>query len=370
MLVPDFIRCEVEVVFCIDTTGSMGKLLQGAKAKVWSICNQIANGKPTPDLKVGLVAYRDKGDDYITKVFDLSRDLDGVHSNLLTLQAAGGGDTPESVNQGLDDAVNKIKWSTDRKTLRIIFLVGDAPPHMDYTDDVKYPETCKKAVEKGIIINTIQCGLDVDCKRYWCDIAAKAEGAYAAIPQEGEGVATVETPFDAPLAKVGMDLLETALVYGDDTQKRKGERMLAAARALRGPSAADRAAFAAKSKQIGPSDLLDAIKSKLAKLEDVKVEELPDRMKVLKTREDRQRFPHGSGGAARETPARSGGTGTEARRVSRGRTEEARRDREELRSGSAGTSSASRRRSTRSPFEENECGLEKQRLSQGSPPET
>src|SRR5215213_3973297 len=70
---------EVEVVFCLDTTGSMGGLLEGAKQKIWAICNQIANGKPTPDLKVGLVAFRDRGDEYVTKVFDLTDDLDAIH---------------------------------------------------------------------------------------------------------------------------------------------------------------------------------------------------------------------------------------------------------------------------------------------------
>src|SRR3954454_19694567 len=73
---------KVEVVFCLDTTGSMGGLIEGAKAKIWAICNQIAGGKPTPDLKVGLVAYRDKGDDYITKVFELTDDLDKTHAEL------------------------------------------------------------------------------------------------------------------------------------------------------------------------------------------------------------------------------------------------------------------------------------------------
>ena len=69
---------QVEVVFCLDTTGSMGGLIEAAKQKIWSISNQIASGKPTPELKVGLVAYRDKGDAYITKVHDLSDDLDAV----------------------------------------------------------------------------------------------------------------------------------------------------------------------------------------------------------------------------------------------------------------------------------------------------
>ena len=204
---------KVEVVFCLDTTGSMGGLIDGAKAKIWAICNQIANGKPIPDLKVGLVAFRDKGDAYITKVIDLSDDLDAIHGHLKKFQAAGGGDLPESVNQALDDSVNKVKWSTDKKTLRIIFLVGDAPPHMDYTDDVKYPVTCKKAVEKGIIINTIQCGVDPNCTKYWKDIAVKSEGSFAAIPQRG-GVVAIATPFDARLAKINKELTGTTLVYG------------------------------------------------------------------------------------------------------------------------------------------------------------
>src|SRR4051794_33425307 len=73
------VRRRVEVVFCLDTTGIMTGLIAGAKDKIWSISNQIAGGKPTPDLKIGLVAYRDKGDGYITRVIDLSDDLDAIH---------------------------------------------------------------------------------------------------------------------------------------------------------------------------------------------------------------------------------------------------------------------------------------------------
>src|SRR6516162_3936978 len=207
-------RPKVEVVFCLDTTGSMGGLIAAAKAKIWSICNQVASGKPTPDLKVGLVAYRDKGDAYITQVFDLTADLDAVHARLKTFQAQGGGDTPESVNQALYDSVHKVKWSTDKKTLRLIFLVGDAPPHMDYTDDVKYPVTCKKACAKGIIINTVQCGTDPECAKFWKDICAKAEGSYIQIEQNG-GVVAVATPFDKRLGEINDELARSTLVYGN-----------------------------------------------------------------------------------------------------------------------------------------------------------
>ena len=287
-LVPEIEGREVEVVFCLDTTGSMGGLLDGAKKKIWAICNQVAGGRPTPSLRVGLVAYKDRGDVYITKVSDLSPDLDSIYTSLDALSAGGGGDIPESVNQALDDAVNKVSWSKDKRTLKMIFLVGDAPPHMDYADDVKYPVTCKKALEQGILINSIQCGDDAECRRYWTDIASKSEGEFVTIPLTG-GVVAVPTPYDGKLIELGGKLFESALIYGDAAQKRSGEVMIAAAKRLAGPTGADRVAFAAKSRRIGPFDLIDAIRARKVKLEDVPDAELPEALKGL-TPEERRDF--------------------------------------------------------------------------------
>src|ERR1700704_218647 len=136
---------KIEVCFVLDTTGSMQQLIDGAKQKIWSITSQMAAARPAPQIKLGLIGYRDRGDQYVTKVFDLTDDLDDVYGNLIAFQAGGGGDVPESVNQALNEAVTRISWSKDRDTLRVIFLVGDAPPHMDYSDDVKYPDTVKLA---------------------------------------------------------------------------------------------------------------------------------------------------------------------------------------------------------------------------------
>jgi Mg-chelatase subunit ChlD len=277
----------VEVVFCLDTTGSMGGLIEGAKQKIWAICNQIASGNPTPDLKVGLVAFRDRGDEYVTKVFDLSDDLDAIHGHLKGFRAAGGGDEPESVNQALDDAVNKIKWSTDNETLRIVFLVGDAPPHMDYPDDVKYPVTCKKACEKGIIINTIQCGTSAECARHWKEICRKAEGSYVQIPQEG-GVVAVATPFDRRLAEINTELTKATVVYGGKDKKDADMKKLEEARSLDLPAAADRAGYASKGGRAASYDLIDAIKGGKVKLEDLKKEELPAEMQKMDPREQKE----------------------------------------------------------------------------------
>jgi Mg-chelatase subunit ChlD len=283
-------RPRVEVVFCVDTTGSMAGLINAAKQKIWSISNQIAAGKPTPTLKVGLVAFRDRGDQYVTKVFDLSDDLDAVYTNLMAFKAGGGGDTPESVNQGLNESVTKMKWSDDKKTLKIIFLVGDAPPHMDYANDVKYPDTCQIAAKQGIIINTIQCGNSAETRKYWQEICRLAEGSYVQIDQQGGQVAHIATPFDAELAKINGELNATVLVFGKRAEQdavREGAK--AATAPLPAGVAADRAAYNATINGGGTSyDLLRNVQTGKVKLEDLKKDELPPELQKMTLAEQKE----------------------------------------------------------------------------------
>jgi len=238
---------KVEICFVLDTTGSMEGLIEGAKAKIWSIANTIVKRKPTPEVRFALVAYRDRGDDYVTKRFDLTDDIDAVFKNLQSFKAAGGGDTPESVNQALDEAVTKVTWSPDKSVLKIIFLVGDAPPHMDYKDDRKYPEICKDAVKKDLIINTIQCGELAGTADVWKQISKSSEGEYAAIAQTGN-VTVVEAPQDAELAKLNAALGKTLVACAtngrtwDDAKKEVSAKQ-AAAEAAPAAVQADRLAY-------------------------------------------------------------------------------------------------------------------------------
>lgn len=276
---------KIEVVFVLDTTGSMGGLIEGAKAKIWAICNQIASGKPTPELKVGLVAYRDRGDEYLTKKFDLSDNLDDIYAQLKKFQAHGGGDTPESVNEGLRVAVNDMKWTKGDEVLRLIFLVGDAPPHMDYADDVKYPETCKKACENGIIINTIQCGNDAECARHWKAICGKAEGSYVQIQQNGGVAPVVATPFDPHLAAINTELSRSTVVYGNRQMQMRAKGLAEGAEKLPASAAAERAGYGAKNGINASYDLLDAVKRGRVKLDEMKKDELPPELQKLQPAE-------------------------------------------------------------------------------------
>ncbi len=54
----------VEVAFVLDNTGSMGGLIEGAKRKIWSIASAIVDPELDADIRMGLIAYRDIGDDY------------------------------------------------------------------------------------------------------------------------------------------------------------------------------------------------------------------------------------------------------------------------------------------------------------------
>jgi Mg-chelatase subunit ChlD len=279
---------KVEVVFVLDTTGSMSGLIEAAKQKVWAIANTLAMAKPTPEIKMGLVAYRDKGDEYVTKMTKLTDDLDAVYADLMGYKAAGGGDEPESVNQALNEAVTKMPWTKEGKVYKVIFLVGDAPPHMEYTDDVKYPETCKLASELGITINSIQCGQIASTTPLWTEIAQKAEGKFFRVEQSG-GAILATTPFDASLAEASKKLEDTRVFYGDAaTQKANLDRAAKSAEttaAAPAAGAATRAIFnagaAGEANLYGTQELLKAVADGKVKLDDVKKEELPENMQKM-----------------------------------------------------------------------------------------
>ncbi len=144
----------IDLAFCIDTTGSMQSEINAVKTKTKEIVAKLSGSKPAPDIRVGLVAYRDHGDAYVTKVFPFSDNIDQVVKDISSLEANGGGDAPEAVCEGLHSSVNDLKWSNDKKTVKMLFLIGDAGPHQN---DNSWNQESKSAIAKGIQINTVAC---------------------------------------------------------------------------------------------------------------------------------------------------------------------------------------------------------------------
>lgn len=280
----------VELVFVLDTTGSMGGLLEGAKTKIWSIVNEIMQARSSQNMqvKVGLVAYRDRGDDYVTKVTPLSSNLDEVYAQLMGFRAEGGGDTPEDVRTAMLHALEKVGWSqSNSHTSQIMFLVGDAPPHDDYREVQDTVTTSKKARQSGIIINTIQCGNMQETVTPWRTIAQYGGGEYFAIEQGG-GVNAIATPYDAELSQLGEKIGQTYLAYGKTEKRRAKQEKQAAmesrvAAAAPAPAAADRAVNKAiNSNAYDEADLVQQVAKGSTSLGSIAQADLPDALASLK----------------------------------------------------------------------------------------
>ena len=102
---------EVDVCFVLDTTGSMSAAIETAKEKIWFIATEIANADLNPDLRVCLMAFRDRGDDYVTQLTPLTQDLDRVEVRLQAL--AAGGPAQVYSQQGWN-AISQKNWNAAR----------------------------------------------------------------------------------------------------------------------------------------------------------------------------------------------------------------------------------------------------------------
>lgn len=277
----------VEVAFVLDTTGSMGGLIDGAKRKIWGIADEIRKANPSAEIRIGLVAYRDRGDAYVTEKTDLSTDIHEVYGKLLQFRAQGGGDWPESVNEALAVAVNGLSWTRTPETRRIVFLVGDAPPHMDYAQDVPFTDTLAIARRDGIVVDAVQAGDARDTETVWRVIAQLGAGDYMKIPQSG-GVVQIPTPYDGPILELQLKLNGTVVPYGSMKQQTmvKAKTEMAARAA---PSAASdmasygvrAAAPAARSVVTGEGDLVADVIAGRKTLAEVGRDELPSEYRDL-----------------------------------------------------------------------------------------
>jgi len=203
----------IDVVFVIDSTGSMGDEIREVKMHIKNIIEELQNATPKPDMRVGFVAYRDYADqeyEYVFKIYILTDDIDLALKNLEEIEANGGGDYEEVVTIGLDKAINDMNWRDlgdegpkyddeqnpifSNSTLRrMIFLIGDAPPRTDSFIDVSgievnpmdYKENIKDAKKERIVICTISgSGMSSEGVSIWKEIAEETFGEYEPLTYE------------------------------------------------------------------------------------------------------------------------------------------------------------------------------------------
>lgn len=175
----------LDVLFVVDTTGSMSEEIDRIRDTIQEVSRRIRDLQGNPKLRLGIVLYRDRGDDYLTKRLPFTGDVNAFESALQDVRAGGGADNPEDINSALQQAVEAMNWY-DGEALRLLFLIADAPPHLDYGQEYDYFLGARRAVEKGIKIFAVSTsGMDDVGEHVFRQIALLTLGRFVFITKGG-----------------------------------------------------------------------------------------------------------------------------------------------------------------------------------------
>ena len=156
MKVPCNDNNRADVMFIVDATGSMSDEIRYLQAELSDVIQRVKTSQPHLDLRMGSVFYRDKGDEYVTRTSALDSDINKTLDFMKEQRADGGGDTPEAVDEALEEAFKNGGWHKDALA-RIAFLVLDASCHTDKGSVERMQKQVKIAAEKGIRIVPVVC---------------------------------------------------------------------------------------------------------------------------------------------------------------------------------------------------------------------
>jgi hypothetical protein len=166
------------IAFVVDATGSMGDEIAYLKAELEDVLNKIKKNHKDIDVNTASVFYRDKSDAYLVQKSDFSDDIKTTVDFIKLQGAGGGGDFPESVDAGLNTAINELKWKEDALA-NVIFLILDAPPHGDEESIKAMQNLTRQAAEKGIrIVPVTASGIDKSTEYLMRSIALATNGTY------------------------------------------------------------------------------------------------------------------------------------------------------------------------------------------------
>lgn len=168
----------MDIVFILDTTGSMGEEIERLKNTIEIINMNIKSFSSKPAVRFGLVLYRDREEDYITKIVPLTDNLERFQAELNKVEADGGGDEPEDLQAALKDSMQQIKWN--KNGIKMAFIITDAPIHLDYSDETyTYQNAVKDAQKLGVKIFSIGTGgLNINGEYILRQIAQYTYGKY------------------------------------------------------------------------------------------------------------------------------------------------------------------------------------------------
>ena len=281
----------VDLVICLDVSGSMNGLLDSARLKLWDVVNELAKMKPTPTLRVAVYSYGGQGSDYpadrgyTRKETDLTADLDAVYEKLTALKISGHVEYATGVSKR---AIDEQKWSDEKGALRLVFVCGNEEANQDPA--VKYADLGEAAKGKGVIVNSIYCGPDSDgVSPGWKELAAAGGGKYANIDMNKAKTQVVATPFDKELNDLSGKLNTTYVTYGKDGKKAAENQAAQDKNASAAGGGVGAARAASKGGELYRNDTWDLIDRRKNDpkfdLKSLKEEDLPEELKKLKPEE-------------------------------------------------------------------------------------
>jgi hypothetical protein len=280
----------VDLVICLDVSGSMQGLIDSAKLKLWDIVNELATVKPTPRLRVAIYSYGGQGGEYTIangytrKEVDLTTDLDKVYEKLNALRITGHDEYVTGVSKR---APTEQDFSKDKHALKLIFVCGNEEADQD--PKVKLANLAKLTKEMDVIVNTIYCGPENDTiAPGWKAVAEQCGGKFASINMNKAGATVVATPFDKDLNALSGKLNGTYLFYGKAHEELKQNQVAQDSNATKAALGAGAARAATKGGDLyrNTQDVIDKLaedsKFDVNKLKD---DELPAELKKLKPEE-------------------------------------------------------------------------------------
>uniref|UniRef100_A0A6U6KJM2 VWFA domain-containing protein n=1 Tax=Odontella aurita TaxID=265563 RepID=A0A6U6KJM2_9STRA len=180
---------ELDLVFCVDNTGSMGSWILSAQNNIQRIIRDIVASEAS-DVRFALVSYRDhppQDPTFVTRTHDFTDNVDDMQRWVDEMRAEGGGDAPEAVADGLLDCLN---LSYRPNSTKIVVMIADAPPHGLGCCGDGFPKGCPQGHDpleivralatNGITIYSVICG-NFEGQAFYQGIAKMTGGQYIPI---------------------------------------------------------------------------------------------------------------------------------------------------------------------------------------------
>jgi hypothetical protein len=280
----------VQIAVLLDTSGSMQGLIEQAKTQLWKLVNEFITAKQdgkTPVVQVALYEYGKSAlraeENWIRQIQPLTRDLDKVSEELFALTTNGGDEYCGAVIQR---ATLDLAWDANPKVYKAIFIAGNEPFTQGPIDS---KQSCKDAIAKGIIVNTIHCGGEAQgIAEHWNQGALLADGKYLVIDQN-QAIVHIEAPQDKEIVKLNEELNSTYINYGSAAPAAKARQVAQDSNAAAKPESGaqvQRIVSKASANYFNSGwDLVDASKDKSFDITKVKEADLPEEMKKMTVEE-------------------------------------------------------------------------------------